>query len=190
MTADVSRIISITRLPIILGPVMIHSHWPYEIDSCIQHFCAGVVGFITVPLYYMVAGYLFFQHYDNSWKLYKQKLLKRIYSLLIPYLLWNLIAYIVYTYLQQTMQPSQFMESFWVVADKGGHSPADGPLWFLRTLMILIIAAPFFYYLSKWRYAKYLVSVVVIFWLLNIPGTSSGTVMGGGVFFDWMLYCC
>lgn len=185
MNSSISRIISITRFPIILGPVLIHTHWPYpegQKDSFFEHFCSGDIGFITVPLYYLVAGFLFFQNYDNTVESYKLKMGKRIRSLLVPYILWNLIAYLVYSYLQHSMDPSQFLESFWVVSTKGGHSPADGPLWFIRTLMLLMVASPIFYYIIKMKYSTITVVGLLALWILNFPGTSSGTVMGG-VFF-------
>lgn len=171
---------------------MIHTHWPYPEgvkDSFLEHFCAGNIGFITVPLYYIVAGFLFFQHYDNSIESYRSKITKRIRSLLIPYLLWNLIAFVVYTYIQHTMEPSQFMESFWVVSTKGGHSPADGPLWFIRTLMLLMVASPVFYYVANNKFCTPVVLGLSALWILNVPGMSSGTVMGGGIFPNRMLYC-
>ena len=80
------------------------------------------------------------------------------------------------------MESSQFFESFWVVSTKGGHSPADGPLWFIRTLMILMVASPVFYYIAKMKYSAIAVLGLLVLWILNVPGTSSGTVMGEAFF--------
>ena len=74
---------------------------------------------------------------------------------------------------------SQFMESFWVVSSKGGHSPADGSLWFIRTLILLMVVSPVFYYVANNKFSTPVVLSLLALWILNVPGMSSGTVMGG-----------
>lgn len=52
------------------------------------------------------------------------------------------------------MHTEQFFQSFWVVEGKPGHSPADGPLWFVRTLMILSFISPILFILNKNKYTS------------------------------------
>lgn len=176
MNQYISKIISVSRFPLICGVVMIHSQ--IFDSSLISIFCGEIFGRICVPFFYMISGFLFFQHYDNSVTTYKAKIRKRIRTLLIPYLIWNTIAYIVYAYGTKDMHPNQFLESFWVVAGKGGHSPADGPLWFLRTLICLSVIAPIFYLINKWRYTAWLSPLLIVAWLFDVPGFQSGTIIG------------
>jgi len=180
MTPYLSKVISTSRIPIICGVVMIHSQI-YD-TTPVSYFCGEIFGRIGVPLFYLISGYLFFQHYENNLKCYKGKIGKRIKSLLIPYLLWNLIAYLFYAFVTNDMQPSQFIESFWVVTGKGGHSPADGPLWFVRTLMMLSVASPAIYILNKYKYLSWLSPVVLIMWLFDAPLFDRGIVIGFSLF--------
>ena len=48
---------------------------------------------IAVPGFFFLSGYLFFRNYDDTQL--KRKLLSRVFTLLIPFLLWNLIYYFV-----------------------------------------------------------------------------------------------
>lgn len=48
---------------------------------------------VAVPFFFFTAGYYFFYHVDAfNYNIFKQKLQKRINTLLIPYLLWNFLT--------------------------------------------------------------------------------------------------
>lgn len=177
MTPYISKVISVSRFPIILGVVFIHS-LIISNDTDIHYFLGNIVGRIGVPLFYIISGYLFFQKYDNSWNCYKNKLKKRFFSLLIPYILWNVIAYFVYAFITHTMHTEQFFQSFWVVEGKPGHSPADGPLWFVRTLMILSFISPILFILNKNKYTSVVSPILFLLWLMGCSGFEKGTIIG------------
>lgn len=177
MTPYISKVISVSRFPIILGVVFIHS-LIISNDTDIHYFLGNIVGRIGVPLFYIISGYLFFQKYDNSWNCYKNKLKKRFFSLLIPYILWNVIAYFVYAFITHTMHTEQFFQSFWVVEGKPGHSPADGPLWFVRTLMILSFISPILFFLNKNKYTSVVSPILFLLWLMGCSGFEKGTIIG------------
>lgn len=176
MTSYLSKVISISRFPMICGVVMIHSQ--IFSQSYISLLCGEIYGRICVPFFFLISGYLFFQRYENTVVSYKKKVGKRVKTMLIPYLLWNLIAYIIYAYGTGDMQPSQFLESFWVVTGKSGHSPADGPLWFLRSLIFLSVISPVLYVINRKRYFARISPVIVIAWLFDLPGFQSGMIIG------------
>lgn len=175
MTPSISKSISATRFPLILGPVLIHCGDHFQ-QTAYNLFFSEIVGRITVPLFFVISGYLFFQKYDGSWEDYKKKLKNRIHSLLIPYILWNLLAFIFYWIIGKT-DPSQFYQSFWSVGYHGGHSPADGPLWFLRTLILILPIVPIIYW---WNCHKLgWLSVVAYFCLFSEFNVfNSGSVIG------------
>ena len=181
MTPYFSKVISISRFPIIVGVVFIHA-LIISNGTDLHYFLGNIIGRIGVPLFYIISGYLFFQKYDNSLKCYKNKLKKRVFSLLIPYLLWNIIAYLVYAFITHTMQPEDFVQSFWVVNSKPGHSPADGPLWFVRTLMMLSIISPVMYCLNKNKYTAFISLILLLLWLIGCPGFNKGTIIGFTLF--------
>lgn len=165
----------------ICGIVFIHTQI-FE-STYFSLFCGEIFGRIGVPLFYFISGYLFFQNYNNTLIEYKNKLSKRIYSLLIPYFLWNFIAYIVYVFITHEMNLSQILESFWSVSNKEGTSPADGPLWFIRNLMIYSILSPFIYILNSKKYLSWFSPFLLLCWLLNLSGVNKG-IITGFIFFN------
>lgn len=176
MNSYISEVISVSRFPMICGVVMIHSQI-FERTN-VSLFLGEMYGRICVPFFYLISGFLFFHGYNNLFGSYKEKLTKRVRSWLIPYILWNFIAYLVYTFITGDMILSQFFESFFVVSGKSGHSPADGPLWFLRTLMILSILSPLLYLINKNKYISWLSPIIMLAWLFDVPGVKSGTIIG------------
>lgn len=176
MNPYISKVISVSRFPMICGVVMIHSQI-FERTN-VSLFFGEMYGRICVPFFYLISGFLFFHGYKSLLGSYKEKLGKRVRSWLIPYILWNLIAYLIYTFITGDMVPSQILESFTVVSGKSGHSPADGPLWFLRTLMILSIISPLLYLINVKKYISWLSPILMMAWLLDAPGVKSGTIIG------------
>lgn len=68
--------------------------------AMLQFFISNALVRFAVPMFFMFSGYLFFVKFEFSWKGYLKKVLKRVYSLLVPFLLWTALAggllYIVY----------------------------------------------------------------------------------------------
>lgn len=85
MTPDISKAISATRFPIILGPVMIHCQQGFS-ETPYRLFWGEMVGRITVPLFFIISGYLFFQHFNGTLDAYVEKFRKRMWTLVVPYL--------------------------------------------------------------------------------------------------------
>lgn len=182
MDKNISKAIAVMRMPVIVGPVMIHSAIKnIDAGSSIQYVLSSIIGEVSVPLFYAISGFLFFSKIAPNW--YTAKLKSRVRGLLIPYLLWNLIAYLVYAAAGE-MQWNQFLESFWVVEGKVGHSPADGPLWFVRTLMMAAVCSPIFFLLNKNKWLSWISLLLVGAWLFGAPRFSQGVVKGF-VFFNF-----
>ena len=93
---------------------------------------------------------------------------------MVPYLLWNFIGYIIYA-LQAGVSFDDFFHSFWVIdiPGRGGSSPIDGPLWYVRNLMIMVVISPIIAYMIK--YTKcYLILIMTILWIIQIPPFNKG----------------
>ena len=58
--------------------------------NLIHNFFAYGLGSIAGPVFFLIAGISLFRNYKSS--MYTEKLSSRIKSLLIPYLLWNIIG--------------------------------------------------------------------------------------------------
>ena len=85
---------------------------------------------VAMPTFFVISGYLFFANVEQFNKvIYWQKIRRRIKTLLIPYIIWNLLM---------AVKLKTFnLSIFW--------SPANMPLWFLRDLMIVMLLTPIIY---------------------------------------------
>ena len=108
MTDLQSRTIDTLRFPLMLGVVFIHSafmsyFYPdgrtvFDLENMPVYSLAAYIfsdnlGQIAVPLFFFMSGYLFF--YGNGggfgWRGYLVKLKKRCRTLLVPYVVWNVV---------------------------------------------------------------------------------------------------
>ena len=82
---------------------------------------------VAVPVFFIISGYLFFVNV-KEWNVhvYHEKMMRRVKTLLLPYLVWNLLMAIKL----KTFSWSLFVD------------PADMPLWFLRDLMVVSLLTP------------------------------------------------
>jgi len=110
---------------------------------------------VCVPLFFVISGYLFFRNVPadlgSSW--FWGKLRSRFFTLLIPYLIANLIAFGVYYaagrwfpslvsgYFGENLKDPIFV--FW----KG---PVNLSLWFIRELIVVTILSPIIFLVVKY----------------------------------------
>lgn len=145
---------------------------------------------VAVPIFFLISGYLFFiklERWDT--RVWTNKLKKRIHTLLIPFFVWNLIAITISLFffckkyifqggdapdLQSWFESIGGIRAFW--DSVSGLYPIDGPLWFIRNLIILVILAPILYfYLKRTRIVGVLIlGLLYLFrcWI-RIPGFES-----------------
>lgn len=166
-----SKVISLLRFPLIVGVVCIHSRMG---GGVVEALLGNAYGIVAVPMFLAISGYLFFPSKEVRFgkELYITKLKRRAKSLLIPYLLWNLIAYICYA-IGEGFNTLDFIKSFWVIDIPGrsGSSPIDGPLWYVRNLMLIMIASPIIYYFIK---HKIIVLLLIMAWVTGISPFDKG----------------
>lgn len=152
---------------------------------------------IAVPAFFLISGYLFFvnlEQWDKDVWLGKMK--RRVHTLLIPYLIWNLVG-IAYTCISPyvgaiTEDPGSFLSIFqergWLrlfwdsnrimeqwnpptvnILGVTMHSgmPANTPLWFIRDLIVINLLSPAIYALVRYTRVYGLCALGILF-LLNI----------------------
>lgn len=170
---------------------------------------------VAVPFFFFTSGYFFF-YKVRKWDIqcYKKKIVKRLKSLLVPYLLWNILAVCItilnkcmgVLILQKPMDDLinyltniKLWEVIWnfttwnegVVNLLGWSTQMYGPfllpLWFLRDLIVIsFVLTPIIYLLIK--YLKgYWVVLLGIAYLLKIC-TLPGINITGIFFFSWGAY--
>lgn len=199
-----SKTISFLRFPLMVGVVLIHSRiggeWmervsanptaDFPIYSAVSYLLSSVIAAIAVPLYFFFSGFLFFYRTSFDSHVYFHKLKTRCQTLLVPYLLWNLIALLL-TFALQTFFPemiagtkgvrdyslTDYLWCFWDF-QKVHHgvwssmTPINDPLWFIRNLMVVILCTPLIYLFLK-RLKHYGVLLLATLWMfrrvLQIP---------------------
>jgi hypothetical protein len=200
------------RFPLIIFVVFIHTTGKYPVDIAdiswsttltdvnifriFRYLIMNVVCRVAVPSFYLFSGYYFFYQIEKFNKdIYASKIHRRIFSLLLPYLLWNLIQFLIsiLLILKNTLQSGNFINQITIYYHKvggllgifwngqstpscklnflgfidGRTAPIDMPLWFLRDLIILSILTPIIYWLIKKAKIYYIV-VLLMITLLNL----------------------
>jgi len=184
----------------------------YPVAEGLLRFVGAFITDQSVPVYFFIAGYVFFMGLNFNMSDYSGKLRRRIHSLLIPYLLWNTftILYMLKMYLpgireisdsygtvDLDLSLSAFINCFWdtshgfIPSDdpmSNGIYPIDAPLWFVRDLMIMVLIAPAIHALYKLpaKVAVSILSLVTFIYMLRIPGLGHLSMMLEAFpFFAW-----
>lgn len=170
------------RFPMAVAVVIIHSEcWGVAKDYFSTILFAQVICRIAVPCFFFFSGFLFFKGLEEwNYAVWKQKMKRRIHSLLIPYLIWNLLAVLLiygYNYFASINNPNHPFVSFGgltgIMLNSGDGLPADFPLWFLRDLIFITALTPLFHLLVK-KMPKAIVPALFIMYLIfgrNPDGT-------------------
>ncbi|MFA6112628.1 MAG: acyltransferase [Sphingomonas sp.] len=133
----------------------------------------GSISRIAVPLFFLMSGFLFFRGVHFSLATYRAKLQARARSLLLPFLFWNLALLALVAVAQsvpalaplfngqnlavRSMSPFQMVDAVFGFT----RYPIAYQFWFIRDLMILVIASPLI-----WAAARYLAkpTLIVLLW--------------------------
>ena len=158
----------ITVLNGILIMMVLYIHCFYNegcnssVSYAVQRFMgtSGLMG-IAVLLFFAISGFLFFNGMGSIEECFP-KIRKRIRSLLVPYVIWNVIFvgwYVALNFLPgvSSLVNSDILQSFDNIYDIFAYlfiAPANFALWFLRDLIIFVACSPLIYLLIKflkWR---------------------------------------
>lgn len=145
---------------------------------------------VAVPIFFFFSGYLFFVGFDG-WRtdIWTGKLKRRVRTLLIPYVLWNILSimfFLIMLYPRFVLTGEEIpaidawfhqiggLRALW---DSGGKGvPYDYPLWFIRDLMVFALLAPVIYqFVKRTRLVGLSVlflAYVLDFWV-KVPGLSA-----------------
>lgn len=149
----------------------------------------------AVPTFFMISGYLFFCKLETwNWNTYKEKLLRRVHTLLVPYIGWNVFhaIHLSWPTIMQIIRGEAAWDKLWRLLDALGgwrmfwdghmsdlgavnilglstpfNAPVLAPLWFLRDLMVLVIFAPVLYWLLK-KFGSWVLLFVGCCFALNV----------------------
>lgn len=217
-----SKVIHTLRFPLICLVVCVHSFsfikgWNVDALS-LQNisgadiyslFCISIsmsLAHIAVPTFFVISGFLFFKGLERwNWDIYKGKMRKRIYTLLIPYLIWNTIFIIIkitplvggvflnkldgsvlseWWYKNNGLLMYYHADTFverisWFFGGEGLFSfPILVPMWYIRDLIVLLMLSPIIYWVARKRIYFLLILAVYITGIYPfIPGLSPSPLL-------------
>ncbi len=178
-----SKTINHVRFLLMVGVVFIHCSIPttsndFGIFNFFQTLISERIARISVPLFFVISGYYFFLNKDFNLETYKTSIRKKIPSILVPYLIWNLytlgaillVNILFPEFLSGSNKPVieystlDYAKSFYNITMDS--YPINIALWFMRDLFVFFIASPLIYIFI--RYGKlYSIILLVALWLLN-----------------------
>jgi fucose 4-O-acetylase-like acetyltransferase len=166
--------ITLIGFPLIVGVVFIHAYsamvhveqgsiGPADtgfVVKFVRDIVSGGIADIAVPLFYLLSGFLFF--YGAQWTraTYAAKLRTRAQTLLVPYVAWNVLTVLLVAIAQAIPATSRLFSAGYVpivsmnwtevldVALGVTKAPIAYQFWFIKDLMLLVIAAPLIHVLA------------------------------------------
>jgi len=206
----VSERIAMIRFPLIIGVVLAHSLWGMDAKLGVAvPPSLEVLGTLffdilprgAVPAFTAIAGFLYFQNFDGSCSAYVRKNQVRIQTLLLPYVLWNVLVFVVFIFRCRYFGVGggfsgsrvDLSAGGWHLVDAvlGWHSiPMTGQFWFVRNLIFLCALSPLIYVFMCRRSVGFVFCCInTALWLLGISGGQGhgilATIAYTTVFFCW-----
>jgi len=190
-----SERLSILRFPLIVGVVLIHSGGATMnfadgssgseelllFFNLIQNFLSDGIARVAVPLFFLMSGFLFFLNVNWSIDKFKEKVVSRVHTLVIPFLFWNLLVmgifFIAQTvpqtkiYFSGTNQSIATYNLFDFFNNLLGltKSPISFQFWFIRDLIVMVLLTPLLILIFKNKVLATLVLFLMSYlWLLDI----------------------
>lgn len=174
ITTYLSDKIKVLSLVAIILVLYIHSgfhDYPHEIlcmefNHVLQSVISGKLGRCAVPLFFMISGFLFFQHVESLADVWG-KMRKRVNTLLIPYIIAALFFPLFGLMMNQIpfaaqmsnwgggnvnefMKPVGELLCGLFYKKPGGATPWAFHLWYLRDLIMIVACSPGLFYMRRY----------------------------------------
>lgn len=182
-----SELIKTMRFPLMILVLFQHSVRVYNAPMTLSLDGANVFHFVTemishffcpiaVAWFFFFSGFLYYHNleegqFNKKWML--SKFNRRVHSILIPHLFWNLlnvVLVLLVTWLfnvagigitSDQMAGVRRGPLYWFIS-----GPIDFPLWYLRDLFVMSILAPAFYFpIKKWPWIS--LAVILVLYLVS-----------------------
>ena len=146
-----------------------------EFDQvCFDHITNTFVSLATLAMSYFftVTGFLLFQNLSiRNWK---DKIKRRVFSLLVPYLVWQFATYLINILHHEEMSHRDFLETVFLMK----QWPPDGALWYLYGIFLLALFSPIILLLYEhanalWSFWGTFAFILFLCWFKAFPLASS-----------------
>ena len=100
---------------------------------------------IAVPYFFLVSGFFFFRSSYSNKADYSAMIIKKCKTLLIPYIIWNIIGFAVLWLAGSWVNDNPTSVNSLAAFFEGLlRSDYDGPLWYVRNLMMMMALVPIY----------------------------------------------
>ena len=161
--------------------LFIHSYFAQNIEnndfvSVLNHkvsfFFSRSLTQFAVPMFFMLSGISFFKGYSNN--KYTDKIKSRIFTLIIPYILWNTVwmlweIFCSYSFISKfSVENELYPLTLSNIIEGIFFYGSNLPFWFIFDLIIFSLAAPLIFLFIRNKYIA--VSTVVCLSILSVFG--------------------
>lgn len=168
---NISENANLMKIFLTIGVIYIHSFSlvPAETSNFLYYlkvFLSFVLPRIAVPLFFVYSGYFFFKGNEFNKITYWIKTKRRLSTLVIPYIFWNIVALIVFLVTDERFRANIFnihdvLTKTFIgnIPDTGlwhclGYeipmiTPLNTPLWYIRDLFLICLLSPLVYTLIR-----------------------------------------
>jgi len=192
-----SQLSNAIKVPMIILVIFVHENLNLEHDGYWGLLLASMA-YVAVPVFFLISGYYFFHGREFGKGEYLRKIKKRSKTLLLPYLLWNLLPMLnivagnVFSILFRGKSTEALQGYFADLWNQGiwhiwwdvtaGTMPYDSPLWYVRDLMVMSVLSPLAYVFIRYV-GRYGVILLVLFYVLGCKTGIVGLDMAAVTFF-------
>lgn len=170
---SITTAISWLRFPLIIGIVMSHGYQCPDLSDpnvsslfYVHAYIRTHIVMLCTPLFYLFSGYLYFREGELNREIYLRKTRNRLITLLLPYLIWNFVAFLFHAVrMYGPLNVKEICSAFtWhIFWDYNDIYPYNIPLWFMRDLFVVSLFSPLIYVLMKKTRGWFLVVPLFLF---------------------------
>lgn len=128
---------------------------------------------VAVPYFFIVSGYFFFRYSYYKHGEYMTMLRKKMRTLFIPFLFWNIVGIFPLLLTRQFI----FEDTLWQYILHLLNSDWNGVLWYVRDIMTMMVLAPLYSWIfvvnNRWLYILLFIFLFINWWPVDCSWVSS-----------------
>lgn len=160
----------------------------YIVLGLIEDLIGKKICSIAVPMFYAISGYMFFLKMPDGFHSIKYKLKKRVFTLLIPYILANVFTFLFYVVLNFVALKISIIDDvinfkIFDIIENGlwptirlvfWDPPIAFQLWFIRNLMLVMLFSPLIWFILTFicHFKSFLLEIALFLLLFYFSGNN------------------